>query len=212
MPAQLPALMDRPRALTALFAGMCLTAATPPIQADIVPQAASNARAACKNNDFDSFLAHLASAPPVAQRAFFGHKVKMTVVDRRKPNAKRESVRRISGQRFTAFPLAMVNHHFVYAQGGKPVADNEGAPQFVRVTHERQTATLTDYPVNVVNVSWEKIRYSAPVEGRYEGEIVGSYGTSGRLLFANGRDNCWELIDSYSTLQTDTVRPTSIKD
>lgn len=212
MPAQLPAPSDRSRTLIALFAGMCLMAATPPLQADIAPQAVTDARKACKNNDFDSFLVHLASAPPVAQRAFGGRAVKMTVVDRRKPNAKRESVRRISGQRFTAFPLAMINHHFVYAQGGKPAADNDGTPQFVRVTHERQTATLTDYPVSIVNVSWEKIRYGTPVAGRHEGEIVGSYGTSGRLLFANGRNNCWELIDSYTTLQADTVRPASIKD
>lgn len=212
MPAHPPAPLDGLRALTAFFAGVCLMAATPPLQADIVPQAVTNARAACKNNDFDSFLAHLASAPPVAQREFFGRTVKMTVVDQRNPNAKRERVRKISGQRFTAFPLAMINHHFVYAEGGKPAADNDGTPQFVRVTHERQTATLTNYPVNIVNVSWEKIRYGAPVAGRYEGEIVGTYGNSGRLLFANGRNNCWELIDSYTTVQTDTVRPLSIKD
>ncbi|MFY7835687.1 MAG: hypothetical protein ACOVQ0_05340 [Novosphingobium sp.] len=198
--------------MTALFAGICLMAATPPLPTDIAPEAVTDARAACKNNDFDSFLVHLASAPPAAQRAFFGRTVKMTVVDRRKQNAKRESVRRISGHRFTAFPLVMVNHHFVYAQGGKPAADDGGVPQFVRVTHERQTATLTDYPVSIVNVSWEKIHYGTPIEGRHEGEIVGSYGDSGRLLFANGRNNCWELIDSYTTLQSDVVRPTSIKD
>lgn len=212
MPAQVPAPLDRPPALTALFAGMCLMAATPPLQADNAPQAVTDARAACKNNDFDSFLVHLASAPPVAQRAFFARTVKMTVADRRQPNDKSARPRKISGQHFAAFPLAMINHHFVYAHGGKPAANSDGTPQFVRVTYERQTATLTDYPVNIVNVSWEKIRYGTPVAGRHEGEIIGAYGNSGRLLFANGRNNCWELIDSYTTVQTDTVRPISIKD
>jgi|GEM_PF-2848466 len=209
MSLTIPASLHRLHRVAVLLAGIALAAATPPLRADIEPQAITAAQAACKNSDFDSFLAHLASAPPAAQRAFFARKVTMTTVDRRKSDGKRPQVRHIAGQRFTAFPLAMVNRHLVYAQGGKPAADSDGTPQFVRVTHRHQTATLTDYPVDIVNVSWEKIRYGPPVDRRYEGEIIGSYGSSGRLLFANGRSNCWELIDSYTTLQTDTLRPST---
>lgn len=196
--------------------GVGVTAAAPQqLRADITSNATINARAACKNNDFDSFLVNLASAPPSAQRKFFARTVEVVIADRRVGNAAAGEAntiaKKVANRSFAAFPIAMYNHHFVHAHEGKLSRDSDGAPEFLRVTHKRQTATLTDYPVNIVNVSWQKIRYGVAA-GRPEGEIVASYGASGRLIFANGRSNCWELINSYTTLQSDALRPSAAEE
>lgn len=184
---------------------------SPALRADRDAAAPDRARAACAHDHFETFLASLASASPAAQRAFFGRRIDVKVQDRRGPGAPKPTARKVPGRSFTAFPLAMVNHHYVFARNGQPVADADGSPQFLSVTSERQTAILTDYPVSIVTVSWSKIRYTAPDPRRHEGEIAGEYGDSGRLIFAEGRKGCWELIDIHTTLQSDALRPAGVR-
>lgn len=186
------------------FSGTAAGAA--PLHAERNVRATAQARAACRSDDFDMFLIHLAKASPAEQRRFFAPRIKLTVQDTRHAGPERITVRHVAGVRFAGFPLAMMNHHFVHAQSGVPSRSVDGSPEFLEVTSERQTAILTDYPVAIVNVSWRKIRYAPPAPGQAEGTISGAYGDSGRMLFVRGPDDCWQLIDSFTTRASDALR------
>lgn len=194
-------------AIVVLALSGAAVARTVPLRADRDSAAAAQARAACRRDDFDMFLIHLAQASPAEQRRFFAPRIKLTVQDARPPAPERTTVRHVAGARFAGFPLAMLNHHFVHAQQGMPSRAADGSPEFLEVKSERQTAILTDYPVAIVTVSWRKIRYAPPARGQAEGTILGAYGNSGRMLFASGPDDCWQLIDSFTTRAAGGGRP-----
>lgn len=180
--------------------------AAAPLHADVDPHAIDKARVACANDDFDTFLVHLARAPLAAKRPYFGRKIEEKVnahASRRTPQL---TVRQVPGRRFAGFPLAMVNHHYVFARNGRPVINADGSLQFLQVESERGTAILTDYPVRVVTVTWRKIAYAPPKNGAHEGAVAGAYGDDGRLVFA-ATDKCWQLIDVYTDGKPAALRP-----
>lgn len=186
----------------AVLAGLVLLSAAAAGAGSLRPDrnrdAPALARAACHNDDFDGFLIALANASTTEQRQFMAKSIEVTEVNARPPNASGTRIRRVSRSSYGGFPLAMFNHHYVRAMSGRLARDDDGAPQFLQVASERQSATLSDYPAAIVTVSWRTIRYGVVAQQRGEGNIVAYSGDSGRLLFATGENGCWELFDAFT--------------
>ena len=202
---------DMTRILATILGFAALTGLVPLASASAAARAATPAsRAAaapamCAAGDFDGFLIRMATSARF-RRAHIARRLEVVTADARSGPRPSASSIRIAGARYADFPLAMVNHHYVRARAGRALHDRDGTPLFLAVTTERQTAILTDYPVHIVNVSWQHMRYGAAPRGQAEGPVLGHFGDDGRLIFAGSADGCWELINTMVTRRSAALR------
>ncbi len=175
-------MLPRLTCLTALAITFAATVAQAQEDPSISAMFLQNAELACKERSVDSFVEVFITSDAV-RKAYTAKE--LTVVTN---SASGQSVSKIAGETYDAFPLALFDFYYTTAQG----IDENG---YTHVLIEKNQSSD-----NRLRVDWVRVTYDGNSDGGDDpGAIVESGAEPGYLLFYP-TDDCWELVQVDVTL------------